>query len=309
MRIISTNGVRLPSQMRLENLFSIVDLTKIPVIRILDLGAMTFGAMTEPYSALQKAGIAKIIGFEAVESECEKLRATYPEHEYFPYFIGDGSPRTFHTTNHSMTSSLYAPNKDVMDMFENLSELVEVVRTDQVQTKQLRELSDIIGTVDYIKADVQGAECDVFANAGSLLNDVLVIQTEVEFVDIYKHQPLFSDVDVVLRCAGFQFHRFENMSGRMYKGLPATVSASLAETQQLWADAIYVKEVQHWDALSSDELLKMAAILHEIYGSFDLAHKALKVFDEKTSASLADKYSSLLASHVGTPKVAVAATE
>jgi len=278
--------------------FSILELTaSVPTIRILDLGAMTFGAMTEPYSALQKIGISKVIGFEPVVAECEKLKAIYPENTYLPCFVGDGSSRTFYTTNHTMTSSLYAPNEPIMDMFENLSDLVRVVATDEIKTERLSELLALSGDIDYIKADIQGAEYDVFTNAGPVLDSVLVIQTEVEFVEIYKNQPLFSDVDMALRSRGFQFHRFVNMSGRLYKGLPQSVASTITESQQLWADAVYIRAVQQWSALSATQLLKMAAILHEVYQSFDLTYKALALHDNKAATDLTKTYLTLLAEH------------
>ena len=48
------------------------------------------------------------------------------------------------------------------------------------------------------------------------------MQTEVEFVPLYKKQPLFAEVDIALRELGFVFHRFGGMAGRTMKPLVVT---------------------------------------------------------------------------------------
>jgi len=43
----------------------------------------------------------------------------------------------------------------------------------------------------------------------------VLIQTEVEFVELYKGQPMFADVDIFLRASGFQFHTLNSFFGRV----------------------------------------------------------------------------------------------
>ena len=90
---------------------------------------MSLGAdFPSPYQPLVARGVAEVIGFESVQHECDKLKNAAKSHEkYLPYFIGDGSHRTFHLCNFSMTSSLYKPNTPLLDRFQNLENLVRVV--------------------------------------------------------------------------------------------------------------------------------------------------------------------------------------
>jgi hypothetical protein len=38
-----------------------------------------------------------VIGFEPVEEQCQLLKLLFPkDHTFLPYFIADGSERTFH---------------------------------------------------------------------------------------------------------------------------------------------------------------------------------------------------------------------
>lgn len=49
----------------------------VPVINIVDVGAMFAGDGVEPYSALRDAGLARVVGFEPVAEECAKLNQRF----------------------------------------------------------------------------------------------------------------------------------------------------------------------------------------------------------------------------------------
>jgi len=174
----------------------------MPFIRIVDVGAVFLGG--DNFDKLVQEGHAQVIGFEPQKEECEKLnaralaeapRADKVKRQYFPYFIGDGSRRKFYFTNNTgYTSSLYEPNQELAQHFENLAEVCRVTRVEEVQTTRLDDIPEL-GEVDFLKMDVQGAELDVIRGARKTLQSVTVIQTEVEYIPLYKNQPLFSDVD------------------------------------------------------------------------------------------------------------------
>jgi FkbM family methyltransferase len=264
-------------------------LPPLPRIKIVDVGAMTLGDGTEPYARLLRAAPCDVIGFEPVAAELEKLNQKKQEGQHFlPYIIGDGSARTFYECNFPMTSSLFEPNTALLEKFQNLGELVRVVKTSQVETKRLDDIPEVKGT-DFLKVDVQGGEMLVFCGSTDVLKDVLVIHTEVEFVMLYKGQPLFSDIDAFLRGRGFQFHRM-SITGRTFKPLIRNNDASAVTSQQLWGDAIYVRDFMEFDRLAPLALLKLAVILHENYGSFDLAALALEAHDRQTGSRLQPVY-------------------
>jgi FkbM family methyltransferase len=265
-------------------------LPPLPRLKIVDVGAMTAGKGTEPYAALVKAVPCDIIGFEPVAAEFEKLNSLNDaDRRFLPYFIGDGSTRTFHECNFTMTSSLFEPNTPLVDKFQNLEELMRVTRTYPVQTKRLDDIPEIRGT-DLLKVDVQGAELLVFDGAIETLKDALVIETEVCFAPLYKCQGLFSDIDIVLRSKGFAFHRLTNYAGRAFKPLIFNNDVSAPMSQWLWGDAVYVRDFMTFDQLSPSALLKLAVIMHENYGSFDLVASALEAHDRQTGSGLQPAY-------------------
>ncbi|MHC4069365.1 MAG: FkbM family methyltransferase [Planctomycetota bacterium] len=260
-------------------------------IKIVDVGAMMIEDKPD-YYPLVEAGVAKVVGFEPGEKECQKLNQFHNEGcSFLPYMIGNGSERTFNVCNYNMTSSLYEPNTNLLEKFQCLSELIQVVERSTVSTKRLDDIDEVQGA-DYLKIDVQGAEVDVFNGAENLLADIMIIHTEVEFVPLYIDQPLFAEVDQVLRKHGFLFHKFyhNGLAGRTFKPLIVNGDIGKLPSQVLWSDAIFVKNFLHYDQTLPEKLLKLAVILHDVYRSYDLVHYILQQYDKHTSSECAEQY-------------------
>lgn len=269
-------------------------LPPFPRLKIVDIGAMSLGENTDAYSQLTNATPCDVYGFEPVAAELEKLaRSAKPGHRYLPHFIGDGSPRTFYECNFPMTSSLFEPNSALLAKFQNLEELVRVQKKYPVETTRLDDIPELEGT-DFLKVDVQGAEILVFEGATKLLDNALVVHTEVEFVPLYKDQPLFADIDTHLRSKGFSLHRLQQ-TGRAFKPLIFRNDVNAPLSQILWGDAVYVRDFMSFDGLSGEALLKIATILHETYRSVDLAAVALASYDRQHGTSLQPDYLKKLA--------------
>lgn len=282
-------------------MWSLLDLLPDPfMINVLDVGA----ALSEQpsYQRLVERGRARIIGFEPNPAECERLNQTYgAPHSFYPYFVGSGGPATFHETNWNLTGSLFEPNTPLLDKFNNLGELTRPVAQHPVVTTRLDDVREI-DDVDFIKIDVQGAELSVFENAPRLLAQTSLIQTEVEFVPLYKNQPLFAEVDICLRGAGFQFHTFATFGGRAFKPLAKGGNINTGFRQILWSDAIYVRDWMRLESIPTLKLKKYAVLAHDILESFDLCHLLLEEIDRRERGNLALRYLQRLGV-VGAPQV------
>lgn len=260
----------------------------LPMVHVLDVGA----ALGEKpiYQPLVDAGAARISGFEPTALECDKLNAKYgPPHRFFPTFVADGKPNTFYETNWSLTGSLLEPNLPLNSKFQQLAELTALKATHPVETTRLDDVAGLVD-VDFIKIDVQGAELLVFENAPRVLSEAVLIQTEVEFLPLYKEQPLFGDVDRQLRGAGFQLHTFLGFGQRAFKPLVKNKQPHLGFRQLLWSDAVYARDFMRLSELSEAKLQKLALLLHDLYESLDLCHLVLSELDQKTGEAWAARY-------------------
>jgi FkbM family methyltransferase len=279
-------------------MFSLFDMLgrACPRLDIVDVGAMWLGSEALAYRALLK-GDTHVLGFEPAQEECDKLNAMrMRNHTYLPCFIGDGSERTFHICNRAETSSLYEPNTPLLSRFTDIVEVATLERTTPVATRRLDDIEELT-RMDLLKVDVQGGELDVLKGGERLLRSCVVVQTEVEFVPMYKGQPLFGDIDVYMREQGFLLH---SLGPTMFARAMRPFSPRQGMTHQLmWTDAVYVKDFMKFDTLPAEQLLRLAVILHEQYKACDMAALAFQHYDAKSGAGLWKIYTSRLTG--GTP--------
>lgn len=261
-----------------------------PTVKVVDVGALPVEGHREIYAGLVDRGLAHVVGFEPAADACERLNAEGKgTHTYLPYVVGDGESGEFRICNVPMTSSLYEPNTRLLDMFQNLGELTRVVERQAVETHRLDDLQAVEGA-DFLKLDVQGGEVRVIEGAARLLESVLIVHTEVCFVPLYQDQPLYAEIDIALRRHGFLLHRLSTVAGRTFKPMMAGNDPNRMIGQMLWGDAIFVRDFTQLDQLSPDRLIKLALILHDVYGSVDLALVCLQIHDRKAGTKLANAY-------------------
>ena len=260
----------------------------LPRLKIVDVGA----AETEQppaYMRLLGAFPYELIGFEPQADACRTLsERARPHHRYLPYAIADGGRHSFYQCSSPHCSSLFEPDEALTGKFHNLGSLTRVVGRSEIETYRLDDIPETAGA-DFLKLDVQGAELLVLKGAAKRLGDILVVHTEVEFLPLYKEQPLFGDIDACLRQHGFLFHTLIP-AGRTFKPFVANNDDDAWMRQIIWADAVYVRDFTKFAELAPGALLKIAAILHENYQSFDLAALALEAHDRQTGSALQPAY-------------------
>ncbi len=267
----------------------------VPPIDVLDIGAMA-EVGGDHYDPLIVQGLARVTGFEPNPAEFKKLAGRPGPYRYLQHFLGDGGIATFHLTRYPGCASLLEPDPSVINLFETMGceqdGNFRVVRTERVQTTRLDDLPPDI-KADYIKIDVQGAELMILRNGPRLLAKSLVVETEAEFIPLYRGQPLFGDLQCFLREQGFVLHKFVDLGGRPFRPVrPKNVFAPMS--QAMWADAVFVRDFSRLDRYSEEDLINAATILHVIYRSYDLVGVLLREFDRRQASSLWSRYSSWL---------------
>jgi FkbM family methyltransferase len=228
----------------------------VPPIDILDIGAMLEEG-GDHYDPLLAQGLARVTGFEPNPAEFARLVNRPGPYRYLPVFLGDGGTAKFHLTRYPGCSSLLEPDPAVINLFETMGceedGNFRVVRTEQVQTSRLDDLPADIKT-DYIKIDIQGAELMVLQNGPRLLAKTLVVETEAEFIPLYRGQPLFGDLQCFLRDYGFVLHKFVDFGGRPFRPLRSR-NMFAPISQAMWADAVFVRDFSRLDRYSDDDLI------------------------------------------------------
>jgi len=259
---------------------------------LLEVGAVKISEEEEPfYELLDYFPSSKIVGFEIDKEVCDKMNLSARDGvKYYPHALGEfNESKKLYITNHPMCSSLYKPNEDLISLYHNFEAAYLKSKT-TIKTITLDNFLETnnIGSLDFIKIDVQGAELDIFRGGKKALKDVLKIVCEVEFIHHYENQPLFGDVCKFLNGYDLMFNKFLGMAGRSLRPIVFNSDKNFA-SQHIWSDAIFIKHIQKISKLSDKKLLKLS-LLAAVYESLDLTHYCLSRFDERNSSSLATKW-------------------
>ncbi len=258
-------------------------------IKAVDIGANPIDG-DPPYAGLLRAGQAEVVGFEPDAAALATLDQRKGPHErYFPHAVGDGARHTLRICQAPGMTSLFEPDPATLALFHGFPQWGRVLRRVEVQTVRLDDVPETAGA-DLLKLDIQGAELMVLRHATARLADAVVVQAEVEFLPLYQGQPLYGDVERFMREQGFALHRFFPQTSRVLAPLVPGGNPYAGMSQLVWADAIFVRELTALEALTGRQLLAMATILHDCYGSVDVALRLLMEHDRRDGGALAGRY-------------------
>lgn len=271
---------------------AVLQLLPVATVAVVDVGASALTGAAAPYAELVQTGRCWVTGFEPDPQALAQLKAQHAgnhRQRFWPHVVGDGNEATFHETEWSLTASLLEPNRPQLDRYHELGRHVVVKNRQQVPTVRLDDMLPP-GGMDLLKIDVQGAERLVFDGARARLDECLMVWTEVEFVPLYKGQPLFGDIDARLREHGLQFLCFWGLAHRTLASWPQGSARAPLAQQQLWADALYVPTPERIARMNLDAASRLALLAHHVAQAWDLCHAALLRVDEVSGSDFAARY-------------------
>lgn len=232
-----------------------------------------------------------IYGFDADPSTCQQMNEELEQQKidwtekHIPLALGNQlGTSTLYVTKFSACSSLYQPSQSYIDRYGGNSELIQLVSTETIEMTTLDEFcqSEKITEIDFIQIDTQGAELQVIEGALNILKQsTLALKVEVEFTEIYKNQPLFSEVDLCLRNQGFTFFDFGKLN-RDYRRRGPLISKTHSG-QLIWTDAFYFRDlIDESNEIKFDELPQKLLKLACIADILDFPDYALEILEYLT---------------------------
>jgi FkbM family methyltransferase len=182
------------------------------LIRLIDVGAR--GGIDKRWAPYYDK--MDVMAFEPDPEECASLNSrSFPYAvRYLPFALGamDGQQAKLRICKQPGCSSLLEPNIELCKQFP-YGWAMEVVDELPITLNRMDSVCKDFSP-DVIKIDTQGTELDVLRGAGTLLNNVLAIELEVEFVPQYRNQSLFADVDAFMRQQGFMLRGIRRTNWR-----------------------------------------------------------------------------------------------
>jgi FkbM family methyltransferase len=241
---------------------------------VVDIGANPIEG-SPPYKPLLDAPLCRVSGFEPQASALTELNLKKGANEaYFPYAVGDGKEHILNLCAYSGWTSIFVPSAAALEAFSFFKNNARVVGQTPVQTQRLDDLVEV-DDLDFLKIDIQGGELAVFVHGREKLKNAVVIQTEMQFVNLYEGQPSFGEVDQELRAQGFIPHAFAALKKWPISPLQFGGDPTQPLNQLLEADVVYVRDFIHADRISNDQLKHLCLIAHSCYNSFDLAGRCV----------------------------------
>lgn len=237
-------------------------------ITIVDVGGR--GGLPGELAAL--APHTHVVAFEPDPEEAARLQAALAGARVRSARVGDvalgpgGETWALHVTREPGRSSLFEPNPAVIHRYGE-AEAYDVVARRPVATVSAADALTAMGVVDidFMKLDVQGFELAVLESLDAArLETLLMAECEVEFVEMYKAQPLFRHVD-----DWFSDHGFELFSlNRVFANRLGGRAIPYGRGQLVSGDAHYLRAGT--DRLAPRALAKLI-LLAAYYGFTDYA--------------------------------------
>ena len=209
--------------------------------------------------------VLNYVGFEPnPESRLELLstKNNCLSYKLLPYGISvDNEILQINICRSPGVSSLFKPNYKFLELFPD-SERFDILSNVKIECRKIDDCE--IEIADFIKIDIQGGELNALRGGEKLLKKTLGLEIEVEFIELYKAQPLFCEITSYLKKFDFEFIDFVNLcrwERNAFNGFG----------QCIFGDAIFLKTPEFIIKNYSDKLVisKYLAILL-LYNRFDL---------------------------------------
>jgi FkbM family methyltransferase len=211
------------------------------------------------------------VAFDADERETQRLNAAphpYRSLAVLPYFVGGstGMQRFFLYKNLGESSAL-EPNAQYVQFYKNLAidSKIEVAAVTLDGMLSEGKIAD----VDVLKLDTQGTEFEILASATRVLGQALLVETEVEFVELYKGQKLSFDLEKMMHDNGFEILYLNRvfLNRRAYEGP--------SRGQLIFGDILFGLGEERAKLLPYHKKTIYLALLLQ-YGHMDFAHALFK---------------------------------
>ncbi len=215
-----------------------------------------------------------IFGFDPDDDECQRLNTHYSSSNItaIPIALGrDNGEKNLYLTANPACSSIFQPDPWLNSNYAAFHCQIETGKT-KIHVRRLDDWAKEKGidTIDYLKTDTQGSDFDVLQGAGEFLPKIRCIQVEVMFNPMYLEQPLFADIDNLLRSKGFVLWRFSELTHySKNKKAEAPINTDIikhddwnAQTtrvyagQLFWGNAYYVNQSVLDDEATAEQKLR-----------------------------------------------------
>ncbi|MBH8610374.1 O-linked N-acetylglucosamine transferase, SPINDLY family protein [Pseudomonas mohnii] len=231
------------------------------------------------FVALQKLGAFSTIAFDpASRIDNAKQLAQLGELHYYPHAaLGNGQATTLYACLDPMMTATLEPLAAQRPGARVLAQLA-------LPTLKLDAINGL-SSVDWLVLDNLNDSLAVIDHGQRTLSDTLLVQARVNFAPTHRQQPDVGLISQSLARLGFSFYRLNKLQHDSHR-LQGESPDQLQASHLVCADALFLPDSARLATLSDNQRLKLAFILHTVYGAHDVATQLLSALD----SGLAERY-------------------
>lgn len=252
-------------------------------LRVIDVGAR--GELAGRFATIKQQ--VEVIGFEPDAAECARLNdglrgSGWRKAGVLPYAVGrSAADRPFFVAEAPELSSLLEPLTEVVGRPGWRVKRVE--RVDTVSLDELTTRNELPQPIDFLKLDTQGSELEILRSGeATVLDGVLGVGVEVEFRELYREQPRFSEIEQYLRGRGFELMLLE----------PAHLRTDwpLARKRTSYADALFLRGPEWFAEKERAGSLRRLLAIYLLHGLYAEAHALARDADSGAAELIRASY-------------------
>ena len=183
------------------------------------------------------------------------------------FYSKDNLNLSFYETRKPMCSSILKPNLKHINNFSE-SDRFEILKKIQTETTTIDSEFKLDKAPNFVKIDTQGSELEILKGSTNSLKNILGLEIECEFFQLYENQPLFSEIQEFLNKYNFEFIDFLNIYRWERKKNRFTGQPQFSDALFLKKPDLILKDFKN-KSISEELFLKYIVILI-IYNKPDL---------------------------------------
>ncbi|WVV49030.1 hypothetical protein THH46_12020 [Pseudomonas sp. NA13] len=230
---------------------------------------------------LQRLGAFSTIAFDPASrvANAKQLGQMGELHHYPHAALGDGRAATLYAClDPGMSATLEplgAPHPD------SGSKVLARLALPTLKLDSIKGLQ----SVDWLLLDNLSNSVAVIEHGARRLADTLLVQARINFTPTHRQQPDMGLISKSLARLGFSFYRLNRLPHASH--LPQDEHCvQLRASHLVCADALFLPDAARLASLSDNQRLKLAFILHTVYGVHDVATQLIAAMD----SDLAQQY-------------------
>lgn len=206
----------------------------------------------------------------------------YQNHDYIqlvPHaLLGDGKPSTLYAClDPEMSSTLKPLPEDQLP--QDLHQGIQVLTELPINTIALNSIEGL-ENLDWLILDDLSDIPEILEHGTKALANTLVIEAKVAFQHTHFRQASLDEISHWASRNGFRFYHLGKMGHRTH--LPSRDNLKKRQSTELvTAEALFIPDQARLANLPAEQRIKLAFILHTIYGIRDFTYRILSSIDEE----------------------------